>query len=71
MHVPTTRPACYSGYATFRPWLARDQTYDSTALRPLDANRVCKAWGSPEELLKINGTVCDGCARLPMKEWER
>jgi hypothetical protein len=72
MHVPAAKPACWTGEASPRPWLAMDLFRLKTIKGGHhDPAIECKEWmpfkdkGAEEVRRWINGNACDGCARLP------
>jgi hypothetical protein len=70
MHVPTRRMDCWTDTATERPWLFQDR-YRIRRLtpEPVDGARRCRAWDrATEDRQRINGSACDGCARLEGEE---
>lgn len=51
MHQPTERPTCWTATRTERPWQGLPSA-------------ICRAWPTEAIRKELNGSSCDGCARL-------
>lgn len=66
MHIPVIRMDCWAAKATERPWLFQDRyRIRKDTPHPVDGATLCRAFISQEDMRRINGDSCDGCARMP------
>lgn len=65
MHVPDRAAlACHTAEATDRRWLWFDRSQPEHR-QPMEPATTCRAFSSTAERQRINGTACEGCARIP------